>query len=231
MANIFYEILRQVALTFFSGPEEEYVQEYEYIPNSRYTSKIKFLTRNERDFFEALYNIAGNHYYIFAQVRLADIFNAQGDDRSAYFTAFNKIAAKHVDFLLCDKDLNILTGIELDDSTHELGYRQERDYFVNELFEEAGIPLLRFLVRESYYPDEIRAAIAEVTGESTDNTTPPPLPNENRATPPPLPATNDIPICPNCLTPMVLRRSRYGRPFWGCPHFPMCRETISIKDS
>jgi ATP-dependent helicase HepA len=30
-------------------------------------------------------------------------------------------------------------------------------------------------------------------------------------------------LCPNCGTPMQLRFSRRGDPFWGCPRFPNCR--------
>ena len=32
---------------------------------------------------------------------------------------FHKIAQKHVDFVICDRDLYVLFVIELDDSTHE----------------------------------------------------------------------------------------------------------------
>ncbi len=220
MANIFYEIMRQVALTLLPDEQKENTQNHEYTSNSKYISKTTFLTKNEKDFFEALHNAAGNHYHIFSQVRLADIFNARSNDTSAYYTAFNKIAAKHVDFLLCSKNLKPIAGIELDDSTHKLDHRKQRDNFVNRLFEEAGLPLLRFPTQKKYNPNEISAEIAKVTGESIDRTTPPPLQSQN-----------GIPSCPNCLNFMVIRQTKKGKLFWGCPNFPKCRETISIKDS
>lgn len=40
----------------------------------------------------------------------------------------------------------------------------------------------------------------------------------------------DVPekLCPNCNSPMVVRRSRFGKLFYGCPRYPQCRGIISI---
>ncbi len=35
-------------------------------------------------------------------------------------------------------------------------------------------------------------------------------------------------LCPNCNSVMVVRRSRFGKLFYGCPQFPRCRGIISI---
>ncbi len=35
-------------------------------------------------------------------------------------------------------------------------------------------------------------------------------------------------LCPNCNSPMVVRRSRFGKLFYGCPKYPQCRGIISI---
>ena len=35
-------------------------------------------------------------------------------------------------------------------------------------------------------------------------------------------------LCPNCNSPMVVRRSRYGKLFYGCPKWPSCNGIISI---
>jgi DNA topoisomerase-1 len=34
--------------------------------------------------------------------------------------------------------------------------------------------------------------------------------------------------CPNCGKPMVVRRSRFGKLFYGCSGFPKCRGIVSI---
>jgi ssDNA-binding Zn-finger/Zn-ribbon topoisomerase 1 len=43
-----------------------------------------------------------------------------------------------------------------------------------------------------------------------------------------------VPLCPECLEPMVLRRPPKGktwRPFWGCSDYPTCKGTLQIKDN
>lgn len=39
----------------------------------------------------------------------------------------------------------------------------------------------------------------------------------------------DTPTCPICGAPMVARRSKYGKLFYGCSTFPKCRGIINIK--
>ena len=34
--------------------------------------------------------------------------------------------------------------------------------------------------------------------------------------------------CPECGSPMVIRRSRFGKLFYGCSSYPHCRGIISI---
>ena len=37
------------------------------------------------------------------------------------------------------------------------------------------------------------------------------------------------PDCPFCKTPMVLRTSKAGGSFWGCPGFPQCTGTRDAR--
>ena len=36
-------------------------------------------------------------------------------------------------------------------------------------------------------------------------------------------------ICPECGAPMVLRRSKFGKLFYGCSRYPKCHGIINIK--
>ena len=38
-------------------------------------------------------------------------------------------------------------------------------------------------------------------------------------------------LCPQCSTPMQLRHSRRGSPFWGCPRFPDCRGSRNYSEA
>lgn len=64
-------------------------------------------------------------------------------DTKQYMKYFHKIAQKHVDFVICDKDLYVLFAIELDDSTHETKNAKKRDHLKDKAFAAAGIPLKR----------------------------------------------------------------------------------------
>jgi len=64
-------------------------------------------------------------------------------DQKQYMKYFHKIAQKHVDFVIFDKDLYVLFAIELDDSTHETKDAKKRDHLKDKAFAAAGIPLKR----------------------------------------------------------------------------------------
>jgi hypothetical protein len=46
-------------------------------------------------------------------------------------------------------------AIELDDNSHKRRDRVERDVFVNQIFEDARLPLLRIKTREAYNTREL----------------------------------------------------------------------------
>jgi hypothetical protein len=79
--------------------------------------------------------------------------------------ARNKIDRKHVDFLLCEpKTFKLLLGVELDDASHQRAKRVARDRFVDEVFERAGLPLLRVLAKRNYDPESLSRMIGEKLG-------------------------------------------------------------------
>ena len=77
-------------------------------------------------------------------------------NREVNQAAFNRVAAKHVDFVLCDQvTLHPLVAIELDDSSHYQRDRADRDAFINELFRVIGVALIRHRVQMAYDPAAI----------------------------------------------------------------------------
>jgi very-short-patch-repair endonuclease len=109
-----------------------------------YTPKA-LLTPTEARFHACLEQISQHRCRIQVKPRLADVFQHQKHDRSA----FAKVSQKHIDFLICrNEDWMPMLGIELDDDSHQRKDRKERDMFVNALFASTGIPLLRIHVRE-----------------------------------------------------------------------------------
>ncbi|WP_415033531.1 DUF2726 domain-containing protein [Azonexus sp.] len=75
---------------------------------------------------------------------------------------FNEISRKHVDFVVCMQDFSIKAVIELDDSTHQRGERIKSDAIKDAAFQNIGVPVIRFDVREMPSVDAIRTAIKKI---------------------------------------------------------------------
>ena len=103
----------------------------------------------------------GNQLDIFGKVRLADVIGVV-KGTAEWQGHFNKIQSKHVDFLLCDsKFVKPVLVIELDDSSHKRADRRERDEFLNQALDDAGLPILHVPVQASYDRAALRADIQQ----------------------------------------------------------------------
>ena len=180
--------------------------------------KRDLLSPAELNFFRVFSQVIGDEYFITFKVRLADILAVRPGTKERQ-TAQNKINCKHVDFLICDKtDMSAKFAIELDDSSHDLPSRFDRDDFINDAFEAAGIPLLRIPVKRSYATDELREIIKKALSS----------PEVAVQTSSPAPVN---PVCEKCGAEMVLRTSQKGanagNRFWGCSNYPKCKNIVS----
>ena len=100
------------------------------------------LTKREYRFYLLLKEVADEYHYIICpKVGVKDLLAVT--DKKQYMKYFHKIAQKHVDFVICDKDLYVLFAIELDDTTHATKDAKRRDHLKNKAFAAAGIPLKR----------------------------------------------------------------------------------------
>ena len=125
---------------------------------TKYTKRKNFLTPAERSFFGVLSQAVGEDFQIFSKVRIADIIAPEsGVSRSTWQKAFNRVAAKHADFILCRKDtLQVECVIELNDKSHNEKNRTERDALVESACGSAKVPFVKFSAKASYHLDEIR---------------------------------------------------------------------------
>lgn len=181
-----------------------------------YRQRDDFLSAAELSFYRVLATALGNRAVVCPKVNLADIFFVVRPNENQSYR--NKIDRKHVDFLLCDPlTMKPRCGIELDDSSHTRRDRQERDEFVNEVFEVAGLPLLRVPTKSAYSPPGLLALIEPHLSGEVARTLPPPR-------------LSGPPICPKCGVPLVERVAKQGQnagqSFFGCPNFPKCREMV-----
>jgi len=117
-----------------------------------YSRRKYFFSAPERSFYEILRRITPQHT-VFAKVRLAELVDVKGTaSRQAHL---NRIDQKHVDFVVCDKNLAPLVAIELDDSFQHPPDRRARDEFVDEVLAAAALPVIHVRAQGGYVMDEI----------------------------------------------------------------------------
>jgi len=181
----------------------------------------EFISPAELNFFFNLKAVVGDSAQLFSKVRLGDLFYAKAGDFGKNRGYTNKINQKHVDFLLCDpKTLKPTIGIELDDKSHQVAKRQERDDFIDHVFEAANLPLIHVSVQRSYSQSELNSKLsAYLSGKQTID--------EQLE-----PVEESSPRCPKCGSEMKLRTAkqgeRKGRDFWGCTKYPKCDGIVNI---
>jgi len=113
-------------------------------------------TKNEYNFYKILKPIADEReVIILPKIRIADFVYCKKDIKN-YWTWFNKISKKHVDFLLCDKSLRPLLAIEVDDVSHDRLDRVERDKFVEAVYKHIGLDVMRV---RNYNVESVRKEI------------------------------------------------------------------------
>ena len=120
---------------------------WQLLPRNKFPfTKRKLLTDREESFYRILKPVCQkNGWMILMKLRLADLVEVKTGEipKNDYMRYFNRIKAKHTDFVLVDPDsLDILCGIELDDPSHQRADRIEQDQFVDNVYQAASIPLL-----------------------------------------------------------------------------------------
>lgn len=103
-------------------------------------------------------------FLICPKVRMEDFVNVKTDDYKLRQRYRGYIKSRHVDFLLCDKDLNIVAGIELDDSSHSKDNAKKIDGLKNDVFDAIGIPLYRIGIGGKKQDAQLDAIFVELVG-------------------------------------------------------------------
>ena len=102
----------------------------------------QLFTRNEWQNYKTLRDVAEvKGYVICPKVRLLDIVKPRNGEKK-YKTLLYKIQSKHVDFVICDQNMNIKAIIELDDKTHDTEKGKERDAFVDTVLRSVGYKVI-----------------------------------------------------------------------------------------
>lgn len=185
--------------------------------SDRYKQKETLFTTTEQKFLAALDIAVQGRYHVFGMVRVADVLEPERRrNQTGWQSAFNRIQAKHFDFVLCNPaDLQVAAVVELDDSSHAQRDRKDRDRFLDEACASADLPLIHFPVKAKYDVAAVRAQISEAlgTGEAAQ-------------------PAKTMPTCPNCGHSLEHIEGREGalagKPIWRCERYPECRTLIPV---
>jgi hypothetical protein len=133
------------------------------------------LSPAELVFFNLLKTAVGDRFVILLKVGVPDLCEITTREKNK--AAFNQVADKQIDFVLCDQTtLAPVVAIELDDSTLYARDRAERDTFMKELFRVIGVALIHQRVQTGYDPAAIArwvdAALARSGGAAPQSPTP-----------------------------------------------------------
>ena len=116
------------------GPKINYREAYTARP---------LLTSHELQEYRKLKQYAdAKEWLICPKVRLWDLIEPKKGSAHRQ-TLVNRIQSKHVDFVLVDAELNVIGVLELDDKTHDRDDRKQRDGFVRDALEGAGITMIQ----------------------------------------------------------------------------------------
>lgn len=121
---------------------------------SPYIRRASLLGQAEQRFYARLFQAVGNEVLICPKVRLGEVIEVRGDALE-WRAAWNRIAAKHVDFLLVTPDTyQPLLMIELEDARGD-----RRDELLDRAIMAAGVPILRVKARTDYDPNALRREV------------------------------------------------------------------------
>lgn len=126
-----------------------------------YKKKQFLLNISERKVFEFLSAALPNDYVIFPQIGLKSIIRttARGRDFRSYQ---NRIDKKIVDFVIFEKtNLVPVLAIEYDGPTHGRADRKERDKFVDDALESAGMKIIHIKHERSLNLEKIGSEVVE----------------------------------------------------------------------
>ncbi|MBB5015704.1 DUF2726 domain-containing protein [Rehaibacterium terrae] len=112
----------------------------------------------ERSFLGVLDQAVGPEYRVFGKVRLADLAKVKGGlNKSARQGALNRVAAKHLDFVVCrSSDLSVVCAFEINDRSHASQRAQDRDELVAQVCRTIGLPLVAMPAKQAYSVLEVR---------------------------------------------------------------------------
>lgn len=121
--------------------------------------KRDLMTPTESSFFQELEGALPG-YKVFPQIALSRVIEPKRNrNEREYMTDFRRISQKSLDFVICNANLCVIAIIELDDNSHQRENRKKADNDKDASLESAGMPIIRWTVKNRPKRNEIAEAI------------------------------------------------------------------------
>ena len=125
--------------------------------NYKYEKK-ELMTQYEQYFYNVIRKRLNHKYIIIPQVNLATIVNKK---KKSYCNEL----FRNIDFGIFDKKFNIKLLIEVNDKTHLLSSRMDRDKKIKNICKDANVPIIFFYSKYCNKPDYIIKRILDIIEE------------------------------------------------------------------
>jgi len=126
---------------------------------SPYLRRPSILNQAEARFYYRLTQAVGDSFLVAPKIRLADVIDVRGDAME-WKGSWNRIAAKHIDFLLVSKDdFRPLLAIELDFEASFGTEGKSGDEWLERALMVSGMPIMKVKLKRDYDPAALRRQI------------------------------------------------------------------------
>ena|SRR5579862_8850475 len=127
-----------------------------------YDRRYHLLSKGENAFYQALRHVLPPDFQACPKVRVADTITFKVATATPF--DYEKVAKRHVDFLIIENwTTHIRAVIELDDKFHNSAKMKPRDDFINAVFNQANVPIIRIKCQQAYDVEELRSKIKPFT--------------------------------------------------------------------
>lgn len=106
-----------------------------------YQAKQLLTKREYQEYLKLKQYADARNWMICPKVRLFDLVEPKRGAENRQ-TLINKVQSKHVDFVVCSQEMEVVCIIELDDKTHLRQNRMTRDQFVDDILKGTGYRII-----------------------------------------------------------------------------------------
>ena len=148
------ELITQARAQFGKKSEIESIETKTPAAGERWPVKMKskLLSKSEKEMFDRLQDALYEHI-VLPQVALSQIIEC---DDGNFGATWNKINRKVCDYVVCNKDFQVIAVVELDGWNHSYASQQKKDADKDAAVTSAGLRMVRFDARAIPKGPEIR---------------------------------------------------------------------------